>query len=114
MRQLGYVEGKNIQIEVRSAEGQANRLRELASDVVRGNVDYLRRHGHEEAVLADLAVDAERMTALIDDLLVLSREDAAGTPNEVVRLNDRLPVKIVSIDTERRRLSLSARLADSA
>ena len=35
-------------------------------------------------------------------------------PNEVVRVSDRLPVKIVSIDTERRRLSLSARLADSA
>jgi len=35
-------------------------------------------------------------------------------PNEVVRVNDRLPVKVVSIDTERRRLSLSARLADSA
>jgi small subunit ribosomal protein S1 len=33
-------------------------------------------------------------------------------PNEVVRVNDRLPVKIVGIDTVRRRLSLSARLAD--
>jgi two-component system OmpR family sensor kinase len=68
----------------------ADASHELRSPVtaLRGNVDYLRRHGHEEAVLADLAVDAERMTALIDDLLVLSREDAAGTPEEVVRLDE--------------------------
>lgn len=33
-------------------------------------------------------------------------------PAEVVRVGDVVPVKIVSIDTERRRLSLSARLAD--
>ena len=33
-------------------------------------------------------------------------------PNEVVRTDDRLPVKIVGIDAERRRLSLSARLVD--
>ena len=35
-------------------------------------------------------------------------------PNALVRVDDRLPVKIVGIDTERRRLSLSARLADHA
>ena len=33
-------------------------------------------------------------------------------PGEVVRAGDVVPVKIVSVDTERRRLSLSARLAD--
>jgi len=33
-------------------------------------------------------------------------------PSEVVHIGDELPVRIVSIDTERRRLSLSARLAD--
>lgn len=35
-------------------------------------------------------------------------------PNEVVRVGDVLPVKIVAIDGGRRRLSLSARLADRA
>jgi small subunit ribosomal protein S1 len=33
-------------------------------------------------------------------------------PNEVVRVGDVIPVKIVGVDAERRRLSLSARLAD--
>ena len=34
-------------------------------------------------------------------------------PNEVVHVGDRLPVKVVSIDRERRRLSLSSRLAET-
>jgi putative ABC transport system substrate-binding protein len=41
LRDLGYVEGKNIQIEVRSAEGQVNRLPELASDIARSKVDII-------------------------------------------------------------------------
>lgn len=41
LRELGYVEGRNIEIEVRSAQGQANRLPELAADFVRGKVDII-------------------------------------------------------------------------
>lgn len=68
----------------------ADASHELRSPVtaLRGNVEYLTRHGHDEAVVEDLAASAERLTALIDDLLVLSREDAAGTPDEEVRLDE--------------------------
>ena len=38
---LGYVEGKNIQIEVRSAQGQDTRLPELAAELVRSQVDVI-------------------------------------------------------------------------
>jgi ABC-type uncharacterized transport system substrate-binding protein len=38
---LGYVEGKNIQIEVRSAQGQDTRLLELAAELVRSRVDVI-------------------------------------------------------------------------
>jgi putative ABC transport system substrate-binding protein len=38
---LGYVEGKNIQIEVRSAQGQDARLAELAAELVRSRVDVI-------------------------------------------------------------------------
>jgi small subunit ribosomal protein S1 len=41
----------------------------------------------------------------------LSREPVAD-PNEAVRVGDLLPVRIVAIDRERRRLSLSVRLAE--
>jgi signal transduction histidine kinase len=67
----------------------ADASHELRSPVtaLRGNVDYLHRHGYDESVVADLAADAERLTTLIDDLLALSREDAAGAPAEEVRLD---------------------------
>ena len=38
---LGYIDGKNIQIEVRSAEGQDARLPELAAELVRSRVDVI-------------------------------------------------------------------------
>jgi len=38
---LGYLEGKNIQIEVRSAQGHDMRLPELAVELVRGRVDLI-------------------------------------------------------------------------
>ena len=38
---IGYVEGKNIQIEIRSAQGQDTRLPELAAELVRIRVDVI-------------------------------------------------------------------------
>src|SRR3954452_12467693 len=38
---LGYFEGRNIQIEVRSAEGQDTRLPELVAELVRSGVDVI-------------------------------------------------------------------------
>jgi two-component system OmpR family sensor kinase len=52
-----------------------------------GNVDFLARHGAGEEVVADLRNDAERLRRLVDDLLVLEREQAAATPEQPVRLD---------------------------
>jgi putative ABC transport system substrate-binding protein len=41
LRDLGYVEGKTIQIDMRSAEGRANLLPELAAELVRSKVDVI-------------------------------------------------------------------------
>jgi putative ABC transport system substrate-binding protein len=41
LRDLGYVEGKNIVIEYRYAEGRAGRLSELVSELVRLKVDVI-------------------------------------------------------------------------
>jgi putative tryptophan/tyrosine transport system substrate-binding protein len=41
LRDLGYAEGKNIIIEWRSAEGQADRLPGLAAELVRLKVDVI-------------------------------------------------------------------------
>jgi len=45
MRELGYVEGKNIFIEWRSAEGNADRLPSLAAELVRLKVDVIVTNG---------------------------------------------------------------------
>ena len=41
LRELGYIEGKNLIIEWRSAEGKADRRNELAAELVRLNVDVI-------------------------------------------------------------------------
>jgi putative tryptophan/tyrosine transport system substrate-binding protein len=41
LRELGYVEGQNIRFEFRSAQGQVDRLPELAAELVRLKVDVI-------------------------------------------------------------------------
>jgi len=41
MRELGYVEGKNLSLETRFGDGRSERLRELAADLVRLKVDVI-------------------------------------------------------------------------
>jgi putative tryptophan/tyrosine transport system substrate-binding protein len=45
LRELGYVEGQNIVIEYRSAEGSVDRLDALATDLVQGNMDVIMATG---------------------------------------------------------------------
>ena len=57
---------------------------------LRGNAAYIAQHGADAEVLADIEGDAARLAHLLDDLLALAREDAAGPGSmERVRL-DRL------------------------
>jgi putative ABC transport system substrate-binding protein len=41
LAELGYVEGRNLQLEARFAEGQTERLPELAAELVRESVDVI-------------------------------------------------------------------------
>src|SRR5215469_5999631 len=41
LRELGYVEGRNFTLELRSAEGSADRLADLAAELVRLQVDVI-------------------------------------------------------------------------
>ena len=45
LRDLGYVEGQNLVIEYRSAEGRAERFPDLASELVRLKVDLIVTRG---------------------------------------------------------------------
>ena len=55
---------------------------------LRGNVAYLARHGATPELVAELGDDAERLASLADDLLALSREESAGEPTELIRLDE--------------------------
>ena len=41
LREVGYIQGRNLVIELRNAEGRNERLGALADDLVRRNVDVL-------------------------------------------------------------------------
>ncbi len=45
---------------------------------LRGNLAYVARHGADPEVLREAEADAARLSALLDDLLALAREDAAA------------------------------------
>ena len=55
MRELGYVEGRNLVIEWRSAEGKSERLPELAAELVRLKLDVLVAQGTPAARAAQKA-----------------------------------------------------------
>src|SRR5215813_5067462 len=50
LREVGYVEGQNIVIEYRSAEGKFERLSDLAADLVRLKVDVIVAAGGIQAI----------------------------------------------------------------
>jgi len=51
LRELGYVEGRNLDLEVRNAEGRAERYPALAAELARLDVDVIVVHGNA-AILA--------------------------------------------------------------
>src|SRR5262249_56860710 len=57
LRDLGYIEGKNILIEYRYAEGKPERLRELAAELVANKPDLIFALGGDVAPLARVATN---------------------------------------------------------
>src|SRR5262250_2216195 len=55
LRELGYVEGKNLRIDYRSADGQGERFPELVAELVRNRVDLIVTRGTPAARAAKAA-----------------------------------------------------------
>ena len=66
---------------------------------LQGNISYLVRHGATPAVVTDLQEDTDRLVRLADDLIAVSREEAAAAPAEEVAL-DQLVGRLVQGDPQ--------------
>jgi putative tryptophan/tyrosine transport system substrate-binding protein len=67
LRELGYVEGKNIVIEWRAAEGNFDRLPALAAELVRLNVDVIVTGGEAATRPAKAATESIPIVMTQDD-----------------------------------------------
>jgi putative ABC transport system substrate-binding protein len=72
LRDLGYVEGKNIAIEFRWAEGNLDRLTELATELVRLKVDVIVTHSTP-------AISAAKQVTTSTPIVMATSADALAT-----------------------------------
>ena len=80
LRDLGYVEGKNIVIEYRWAEGKYDRLPELAAELVRLDVSIIVTHGTPGSLAA------KRATTTIPIVMAISGDAiATGLVQSIAR-----------------------------
>src|ERR1700737_462377 len=68
LRELGYVEGKNLQLEIRWGEGKLERMPALAAELVRLNVDVI------VAVTSPSVMAAKQATQTIPIVMPLSSD----------------------------------------
>jgi putative ABC transport system substrate-binding protein len=68
LRDLGYVEGKNIAIEFRFAEGRYDRLPELADELVRLEVDVIVTHALPGTLAAKRATATNRIPVVMTNV----------------------------------------------
>ena len=68
LRDLGYAEGKNIAIEFRFAQGQYDRLPELAAELVRLKVDVIVTHSAPGALSAKHATATDRTPVVMTNV----------------------------------------------
>ena len=74
LRELGYIEGANLTIEYRSAEGLGERFADLAADLLRLNIDVIVTRGTPAVLAAKRATTTTPivMAAMGDPLMVVA------------------------------------------
>ena len=81
LRRLGYVEGENLILERRSAEGHFERYREIFADLVRLEVDVI------VTITTDMALEAKAVTRTVPIVMAGNTTDPveAGVVNSLAR-----------------------------
>ncbi len=103
LRELGWIEGKNITIEHRWAEGKAERLPELAAELVRSKVDII------VAVAVQTALAAKNATKTIPIVMVGVGVDPveAGLVESLARPGGNITgLTVFGVETAGKRLEL--------
>ena len=102
LRELGYVEGKNLVIEWRSAEGKIERLPELAVELVRLKVDILATGGNPAAQAAQKATTTIPIVMIsladpVGDGLVKSLARPGGNSTGLSNMSNDLGPKLLEM-----------------
>lgn len=102
LREHGYVEGQNLSIEYRHAEGHAERLAELAADLVRTKPDVIFTIG------GDVAPFAKAATQTIPIVMVTSGDPVRGKLVQTLAApgSNVTGVSLISSDLAPKRLQL--------
>jgi putative ABC transport system substrate-binding protein len=102
MRELGYVEGRNLAIEARSASGNQTTLASQAAELVKLKVDLIATRGTTAAVAARAATREIPIVMATGadptrDGLARSLADPGGNVTGVVSISDELAVKLIEL-----------------
>jgi putative ABC transport system substrate-binding protein len=104
LRELGYVEGRNIMVEYRSAEGRPDRLPDLAADLVRLKVDVIVASSQGAVAAKQATTTIPIVMPIITDPvrlgLVASLANPGGNATGFATQNDELPGKWMELVKE--------------
>lgn len=101
LRQLGFVEGKNVAIELRYARGGLQQLPELAAELVRMKADVLLTFGDLTPKIAQQATKTIPIVAISDDIvgagLVASLSHPDGNTTGLTIMSPELSAKRLEV-----------------
>ncbi len=104
LRESGYVEGQNITLEIRSADGRPDRLPQLAAELLKLNLDVIATSGEAATRALQRATTRIPIVSFTDDLvgtgLVASHARPGGNTTGVSILTSELNVKRLELLTE--------------
>jgi len=97
MQELGYVEGQNLVLDYRSADGRADRFPNLATELVRANVDVIVTRGTPATQAARAAsVQIPIVTAASSDMVRTGLAKSLSRPEGNVTGLDPLAIDLLS------------------
>jgi putative ABC transport system substrate-binding protein len=106
---LGQVDGRNVRIELRLAEGHAERFSELAHSLVRENASVIFASGDAAVRAAQQATRTIPIIAVVDDMVASGLVDSLAKPG-----GNTTGVSILANELDAKRLELLKQIVPSS